>query len=248
MAAAPRCDVLNAGVLEYERAWDLQKALAWQVHEGTRPNTLLLLQHPPVYTIGRRGKREHVLLDDGELSTLGISVLDVDRGGQVTYHGPGQLVAYPVLDLRDWGGPVKYVRTLERVVIETLSGFGIAAGTLEGLTGVWVGDEMGSPERSRKIASIGVKISRGVAYHGFALNVSTDLSFFQHIVPCGIADGEVTSMEKLLGEQVDVDAVAYVLMYRFGIEMGFRMVQVEALPENVAFSETLAGVARPPAG
>ena len=189
-----------------------------------------------------------MLLDDGELSALGISVHEVDRGGQVTYHGPGQLVAYPVLDLRDWGGPVKYVRTLERVVMETLSGFGIAAGPLDGLTGVWVGDEKGSLEQIRKIASIGVKISRGVTYHGFALNVNTDLSFFDHIVPCGIADREVTSMAKLLDEQVDLDAVAYVLTYQFGTEMGFHMVETEEVPEEMTLSDPLLEGTRPSAG
>ena len=232
----------------YERAWELQKDLAWQVHQGTRPNTLLLLEHPSVYTIGRRGKREHVLLDEGELSRLGASVHEVDRGGQVTYHGPGQLVAYPVLDLRDWGGPVKYVRALERVVIKTLSDFSIAAGPIEGLTGVWVGDDRGSLERSRKIAAIGVKISRGVTYHGFALNVNTDLSFFGHIVPCGIADGQVASMAELLGEQVDMDAVAYVLTYQFGTEMGFHMVEREEFPEEAVLSRPLVGGAGPSEG
>ena len=212
--------------MEYLRAWELQKALAQQVSEGTQLNTLLLLEHPPVYTIGRRGSRDHIMMNDMELSELGISLYEIDRGGQVTFHGPGQLVAYPVLDLREWGGPVKYVRTLEQVIVQTLADFGIAAGLIEGLTGVWVGD--------RKIAAIGVKISRGVTYHGLALNVSTDLSGFDHIIPCGIADRDVTSMKRQLGGLVDMDTVAYSLVYHFGSEMGLRMVETESSIEDLA--------------
>ena len=223
MPPSPRCQVVRAGVVEYLKAWELQRNLARQVHEGSEPNTLLLLEHPAVYTIGRRGVRKDVRLDDDQLSRIGIPIHDVDRGGQVTYHGPGQLVAYPMIDLQGWGGPVKYVRTLEQVIIRTLADFGVEANLVEGLTGVWVG--MG------KIAAIGVKISRGVSYHGFAINVNVDLSPFQHIVPCGISDGAVTSMEEVLGRQVDIEAVAYSLAYHFGREMDLRMVEVESLPE-----------------
>ena len=231
----PECHIYRMNIVEYLRAWEMQKALAQKVADGTQSNTLLLLEHPPVYTIGRRGSRGQVLLHDGRLAQLGIALHEVDRGGQVTYHGPGQLVAYPVIDLREWGGPVKYVRTLEQVVIKTLADFGIAAGLVEGLTGVWVGDEKtllepsrkACLERERKIAAIGVKISRGVSYHGLALNVNTDLSCFDHIIPCGITDRGVTSMERLLGGPVDVDVVAYSMVYHFGREMGFRMVEME---------------------
>ena len=238
MPRTPECHVVQAGVVEYLKAWDMQKALALQVAEETQPNTLLVLEHPPVYTIGRRGTRDQVLLDDSQLSNLGISIHDVDRGGQVTFHGPGQLVAYPVLDLREWGGPVKYVRTLELVIIRTLADFGIAARLNEGLTGVWVGDDA-EPEGSRKIAAIGVRISRGVCNHGLALNVNTDLSAFEHIIPCGIDDRGVASMERLLGIPVDMNSVAYSLVYHFGVEMGFRMVEAEPFPEMPAFCQTL---------
>ena len=237
----PRCHVVKAGVVEYLRAWELQKALAWQVHQGTQPNTLLLLEHPSVYTIGRLGSRDQILLNDDQLSALGIPLHEVDRGGQVTYHGPGQLVTYPVLNLQDWGGPVKYVRTLEQVIIKTLADFSIAAATVEGLTGVWVdGGEVGL-EPSRKIAAIGVKISRGVSFHGFALNVNTDLSHFSHIIPCGITDREVISMKMLLGNTVDMDLVAYSLAYHFGGEMGYRMVEAETLYEDLALSPSTIG-------
>ncbi len=220
------CRVAKVGVVEYLRAWEAQKALAQEVADGARPNTLILLEHPPVYTIGRRGSRDHVMMNDTELSELSISLYEIDRGGQVTFHGPGQLVAYPVLNLREWGGPVKYVRTLEQIIIQTLADFGIVAGLIEGLTGVWVG--------GRKIAAIGVKISRGVTYHGLALNVSTDLSAFDHIIPCGITDKDVTSMEGQLGSLVDVDTVAYSLVYHFGSEMGLRMVETESSIEDLA--------------
>ena len=219
------CRVVRVGIVEYLRAWEVQKALAQEVADGVQPNTLMLLEHPPVYTIGRRGSRDHIMMNDMELSELGISLYEIDRGGQATFHGPGQLVAYPVLNLREWGGPVKYVRTLEQVIIQTLADFGIVAGLIEGLTGVWVGD--------KKIAAIGVKISRGVTYHGLALNVSTDLSSFDHIIPCGITDRGVTSMKSQLGGLVDIDTVAYCMVYHFGSAMGLRMVETESSIEEL---------------
>ncbi len=217
-----RCLYTSLGLMEYAPTWELQKELVQHIAQGLQPNTFLLVEHPAVYTIGRRGSRQQVQLSDQEVEARHISVIDVDRGGEVTYHGPGQLVAYPVVDLRSWGGPLKYVRTLERVITKVLADFGIVAQLVEGLTGVWAGEE--------KIAAIGIKISRGIAYHGLALNVNTDLSLFDHIVPCGISDLAVTSMEKTLGERVDIEAVAYSLVYHFGREMGFRMVEVEGLP------------------
>ena len=248
MPALPICHVVSAGVVEYMQAWELQKTLSQEVAEGHQPNTLLLLEHPPVYTIGRRGTRDQVRLDDEQLTELGIPLHETDRGGQVTFHGPGQLVAYPVIDLRDWGGPVKYVRTLEHVIIKCLADFGIAAGLIDGQTGVWacpehsqrMGSENAGLEPSRKIAAIGVRISRGVSHHGLALNVNTDLTLFKHIIPCGITDLEVTSVERLLGRPVDMDTVAYSLTYHFGREMGFHMVELEASPERLAAGQPSA--------
>lgn len=239
----PVCRVIELGTIDYRRAWDLQVELAREVHDGRHPNTLLLLEHPQVYTRGRLSRPEHLLLTPDQLTRRGIDLVDTDRGGQITYHGPGQLVAYPVINLRDWGGPLRYVRTLEQIIIQTLASFGITAGREEGLTGVWVG--------RRKIAAIGVKISRGVAHHGFAINVDPDLSCFDHIVPCGITDRAVTSMEQVFGEQVfgeqvfgqqvsglqnsggkiDPAAVRYSIAYHFGRSMGFRM--VEAIPGDL---------------
>lgn len=200
------------GTVDYRRAWDWQVELADAVREGRQPNTLLLLEHPPVYTLGRLSKPEHLLASPEELAAAGAGVVETDRGGQITFHGPGQLVAYPVVDLRGWGGPLKYVRTLEQVIINVLADFGIPAGLVPGLTGVWVGDA--------KIAAIGVKISRGVACHGFSINVNTDLSWYDRIVPCGIEDGRVTSMERLLGHPVDLAEVSERVAARFGEGMG----------------------------
>ena len=238
----PECHIIRLGTVEYLRTWELQRSLVRQVADGARPNALLLLEHPHVYTIGRRGSRDHVLLDDRRLAELGVSLHEADRGGQVTYHGPGQLVAYPILDLRGWGGPVKYVRALEQVMIAALADFGVGAKSVEGVTGVWVDDEKTSLEQSRKIGAIGVKISRGVCYHGFAVNVNTDLSYFSHILPCGF-DGKVTSVEAILGSEVDMDLVAYSLVYHFGKEMGFRMVEAELSIDDTAgpFSRSVEG-------
>ena len=215
MCCLGKLKVITPGVVDYRRAWDWQVALADAVREGRQPNTLLLLEHPPVYTMGRLSKPEHLLAAPEELAEAGAEVVETDRGGQITFHGPGQLVAYPVVDLRGWGGPLKYVRTLERVIIEALSDFGIPAGLEPGLTGVWVEDA--------KIAAIGVKISRGVAYHGFSINVNTDLSYYDRIVPCGIEDGQVTSMERLLGNPMDLVKVGERVARRFGDGMGLQV-------------------------
>ena len=214
------CQVARLGMVEYRQAWDLQVRMVQAVREAEQPNTLLLLEHPPVFTRGRLSGADQIRLTPTELDERGIQVYETDRGGQVTFHGPGQLVAYPVLNLREWGGPLRYIRTLEEITIRTLADFGITAGTVEGLTGVWVGEA--------KIAAIGVKISRGVAYHGFALNVNTDLSYFDYIVPCGVSDRAVTSMAQLLSETVDLEMVQYSLVYHFGKGMGLRMVETEA--------------------
>jgi lipoate-protein ligase B len=224
----PECHIYRLGTVNYRRAWDLQVRLAQAVHDGEQPNALLLLEHPHVYTLGRLSRPEHILLTPAELAERGIDVVETDRGGQITYHGPGQLVGYPVVNLREWGGPLKYVRTLEQIIIKSLADFGIEAGLVEGLTGVWVGDA--------KIAAIGVKISRGVAYHGFAINVNTDLSYFDHIVPCGITDRKVTSLARLLGEPVDLEAVQYSVAYQFGRGMDFRMVEADEERVTALFS------------
>jgi len=199
-------DVRRLGRVPYQEAWSLQNRLADARRAGLVPDTLILLEHPHTYTIGRSGTRDHVFLDDGELAAHGITCLEVDRGGDVTYHGPGQLVGYPIIGLGPRPDVGWYLRGLEACLIEVLADFGIVSGRLEGYTGVWIAD--------RKIAAIGVKVSQGVTTHGFALNVATDLSLFSHILPCGIPDKGVTSMMVELGRapamtEVEDAAVAH---------------------------------------
>jgi lipoyl(octanoyl) transferase len=184
-------EVRRLGRVPYEEAWALQNQLADARRAGLAPDTLILLGHPHTYTIGRSGTRDHVYLAADELAARGITCLEVDRGGDVTYHGPGQLVGYPILALGPRPDVGWYLRSLEACLIDVLADFGIRAGRLEGYTGVWIAD--------RKIAAIGVKVSQGVTTHGFALNVATDLSLFTHILPCGIAGKGVTSMAVELG-------------------------------------------------
>ena len=212
------CRYAWLGTVGYRCARALQDELVNQVHDGDSPNTLLLLEHPHVYTRGRLSRDEHLLTPGDELASAGVPVHETDRGGQITYHGPGQLVGYPIINLRNWGGgPLQYVRTLEQVIVEALADFGITAHTEPGLTGVWTA--------GGKIAAIGVKISRGITFHGFAINVNTDLSYYRHIVPCGITDRPVTSLAAELDEDADLEAVRYSLVYRFGRTMGLRMAE-----------------------
>ncbi|HLK48121.1 MAG TPA: lipoyl(octanoyl) transferase LipB [Bryobacteraceae bacterium] len=183
------CQLRELGRIDYGRAFELQQALVAQRKQGEIGDQLLLLEHPHVVTLGRNGHKENLLASEEILSRAGVSFYPTDRGGDITYHGPGQLVGYPILDLREWKRDVVgYVRAIEQVIMDTLADYGIAAGRIPKLTGVWVAD--------RKIAAIGVHISRWVTSHGFALNVNTDLSYFQYIVPCGLTK-PVTSMAQL---------------------------------------------------
>ena len=209
--------------VDYLAARELQNALVERVHDGLSPNTLLLLEHPHVYTRGRLSRDEDLLTPNDELAALGLPVHETDRGGQITYHGPGQLVGYPIINLRQSGlGPLQYVRTLEQVIVDTLGHFGIAAHTEPGLTGVWTA--------GGKIAAIGVKISRGIAFHGFALNINPDLSYYRHIVPCGITDRPVTSMTAQLGKAINMMKVRSSLAELFGTAMKLAMAEEPLQP------------------
>lgn len=191
----------------YGPALELQQELTAARKAGTAPDHLLLLEHPHVITLGRNGHQENLLASAEIMERAGISFFPTDRGGDVTYHGPGQLVAYPIMDLREWQRDVgAFVRGVEQTMIDTLADYGIAAGRIPKLTGVWVGD--------RKIGAIGVHISRWVTSHGLALNVSTDLSYFQYIVPCGLTK-PVTSMAQL-GVRVTLEEVSRTLAAHFG--------------------------------
>jgi lipoyl(octanoyl) transferase len=189
--------IRRLGLVPYEEALQLQKSLVEERKAGRIPDQLLLLQHPPVITLGvkARSDRSHILATDSELESQGVEFFETGRGGDVTYHGPGQLVGYPILDLKpDRCDVHQYVRDLEEVLIKVAADFGVSAGRVAGLTGVWVGQE--------KLAAIGVRISRWITSHGFAFNVTPNLDHFQLIVPCGIADRGVTSLERLLGRDV----------------------------------------------
>src|SRR5687767_15440617 len=192
-------EVRRLGVVPYSEALALQRSLVEERRAKRVPVLLLLLQHPPVITLGVKGDggRSNVVADPLRLSTLGIGISETGRGGDVTYHGPGQIVGYPILDLRpDRCDVHRYVRDLEEVMIRVCADYGVTAGRFQGLTGAWVGNE--------KIGAIGVRISRWITSHGFAFNVATNLAEFQLIVPCGIADHGVTSLEKATGREVSI--------------------------------------------
>jgi lipoate-protein ligase B len=192
--------VLRLGRLDYHDAWALQRQLVAQRGAGEIRDTLVLLEHPPVITLGRSGTPDHLLGSETELQDRGVEFVETDRGGDITFHGPGQIVGYAIVDLAARDRDLhRYLRDLESVLILALAEFGIRAGRADGLTGVWVGDA--------KVAAIGIRVSRWITHHGFALNVDTDLSYFDLIVPCGISNRRVTSMQALLGGRVDRVAV-----------------------------------------
>lgn len=233
------------GTVEYSAAWALQRALAEARAARQIPDTLLLLEHPHVFTLGRSARLEHVLWDETERARRGVTVVITDRGGDVTYHGPGQIVGYFILDLPALGlDKVAFVRRIEQMLVETLARFGIAAGTIPGAPGVWVQPDTLSrcawcpPPLRRapaKIAAIGARVdARGITMHGFALNVCPDLTYFTGIIPCGIADKGVVSMAMFLGEPEDeaararqVAAVQEALVRSFGEVFGLETEPVD---------------------
>lgn len=231
MSGSPQqMEVWALGRVAYDDAWALQDQLVEERGRDAAPDRLLLLEHPPTYTLGSSGHEEYVLMPEAERARRGVRVVHVDRGGDVTYHGPGQLVGYPIMRLprRGTGGlradVVGYVRGLERTIMLTLADYGIRSRTIPGLVGVWVD----TPAGEEKICAIGVKVNvRGVTKHGFALNINTDLSYFEGIVPCGIHDKGVTSMAQLLGGPLAMDAVAGRLAGHFGAVFGLEMVHVK---------------------
>ncbi len=221
--------VRHLGKVGYQDAWNEQERLfadivatklanrnrSVELHEPT-PNYLLFCEHPPVYTMGTSGHESHLLIDEARLvSDYGATFYKIRRGGDITFHGPGQLVGYPILDLENFFTDIhQYMRLLEEGIILTLADYGLTAGRIDGLTGVWLDFDGG--ERPRKICAMGVKASRWVTMHGFALNVNTDLSYFNHIVPCGIADKAVTSLAAELGHDVPLAEVAGRVRYHLG--------------------------------
>ena len=207
-------------IIDYKEAWEKQEALFQHIIQSKKDGkntrdleTVFLCEHPHVYTLGRNGQPNNLLINEAFLRKINATFYRIDRGGDITYHGPGQLVGYPILDLDNYGGSLKgYIHKLEESIIQTLEYYNIKSSRLEGATGVWL--EANTPA-ARKICAIGVRASRFVTMHGFALNVNTDLSYFNHINPCGFIDKGVTSIQKELGKPVDMDEVKKVFKSKF---------------------------------
>ncbi|MCC7050447.1 MAG: lipoyl(octanoyl) transferase LipB [Bacteroidia bacterium] len=208
--------LINLGLIDYKEAWDYQEKLFNEVIEKKlqqrtnnsiiTPNYLILCQHPHVYTLGKSGHQEYLLLNDDELKKHGANYYKINRGGDITYHGPGQLVAYPILDLDNFFTDIhKYLRYLEEVIINLLKKYNLAGDRFPGYTGVWLDPQ--DAAKARKICAMGVRCSRWVTMHGLALNVNTDLSYFGHIIPCGIKDKDVTGIEKELNQPISMQEV-----------------------------------------
>ncbi len=209
----------DLGLIPYKKAWDYQAILFNTLLEekacgGRGQNRLLFCEHPHVFTIGKSGDLSNLLINKEQLADKGIDYYHIDRGGDITYHGPGQLVAYPVFNLDSFGiGTREYVYRLEELIILAMKGFGIKCSRLEGAAGIWIDADI--PAQSRKICAIGVRSSRRVTMHGLALNVNTDLSYFDYINPCGFTDRGVTSMKKELGRKIDFNEVKSVVLEEF---------------------------------
>lgn len=213
IGVTPFCMSLDLGLLEYEESLRIQSEIVSRRKINAIPDYLLFVEYPHVITLGRGGKREHLLARPDELENLGVSFYITGRGGDITYHGPGQLVVYPIINLKAWHRDIAlYLRTLEVCIIKTLSDFSIESGRLPGATGVWV--------EGQKIAAIGVRTSRWVTSHGLALNVNTDLQYFDLIVPCGLSSRAVTTMAELLGKPVELVEVRACFSAHFSREFG----------------------------
>lgn len=218
--------LLQLGVTPYQEAWDLQREIFERVVKGEEEDTLILLEHPHVYTFGRGADAANFLLTEEKLQGIGAQKFEIERGGDVTYHGPGQLVGYPILDLSHFKTDLGwYLRALEESIIHTLRSYDIDSFRVAGRTGVWVGGT-GSEE---KICAIGVRASRWCTMHGFAFNVNTDLSYFQHIIPCGISDRGVTSLQRLLGRAISIDDVKerYISAFESVFEVPLQKIALE---------------------
>jgi len=227
---SPIVQFKDLGNVDYKVCWDMQEELLKKATDLKRENRLngtslpienhlFFVEHPHVYTLGKSGSIDHLLIDEGGLKDHQATYYKINRGGDITYHGPGQIVGYPIIDLEQFKADIGwYMRSLEEAIILTLKEYGIDSGRIDGLTGVWL--DIDDAAKSRKIAALGVKCSRWVTMHGFAFNVNTDMSYFKHIVPCGIDDKAVTSMQAELGDQVDVEEVKKTLQSKLTIVLG----------------------------
>jgi len=226
----------DLGLMDYKECWDLQESYFQETgkikldnrnkpdeEQATTRDHLFFVEHPHVYTLGKSGDISHLLLDDDALKNVDAKFYAINRGGDITYHGPGQIVGYPIFDLEHFFTDIhKYLRYLEEAIILTLEEYNISAGRIEGLTGVWLDGE--DPQRARKIAALGVKCSRWVTMHGFAFNVNADLKYFNNIVPCGITDKAVTSMHAELGREPDMEEVKGILKEKMELVFGMRLI------------------------
>ncbi|MGE5681408.1 MAG: lipoyl(octanoyl) transferase LipB [Bacillota bacterium] len=210
-------DYFDLGTIEYDKAWDLQRKTFELRRNGNIADTIYLLEHPNTYTLGKVTDKSNLISSEEFLKEKKISVFEIDRGGDITYHGPGQIVGYPIIDLKEWKEDThQYLRGLEEVIILTCSDYGLNAGRVDKLTGVWI--------ENRKIAAIGIKVSRWITMHGFAFNVNTDLSLFNGIIPCGIKDKEVTSLSKELSREITLNEVKEKLIKYFCEVFGYKEV------------------------
>ncbi len=227
-----KAQFIHLGLIDYKKAWDYQsdifnKIVAVKVENRSRPdedqeptdNFIIFCEHPHVFTLGKSGDEKNLLIGKEDLDSIQASYYHINRGGDITYHGPGQIVGYPVIDMENFFTDIhRYMRTLEEAVIQTLLEYDIIAGRIPGLTGVWVDPDR--PEHARKICALGVKTSRWVTMHGFAFNVNTDLRYFEYIIPCGIAEKSVTSMEMELGRKADMLEVEGILKEKLRQQFG----------------------------
>jgi len=221
----PELHIVDLGRTRYHPAWQLQKDLVSRRADEAIPDTLLLTEHEPVITLGRGAERQNLLASPEELKSRGVDLHEVERGGDITFHGPGQAVLYPIIDLRKRGRDVRrFLRALERFVVQTLADVGLEAGVKEGLTGIWVDDH--------KVGAIGVAVSRWVTYHGVAINVTTDLDYFELINPCGITDYPVGSVAQLVGREIKVAHFNDLLVRHFADYFGYR---AEWIPDTQAY-------------
>lgn len=207
-------DYCDLGMIDYKHAWDLQKEI-FDLRLGNKINdTFFLLEHPHTYTLGKVTEKENLVSSDAQLRKLGVAVYEIDRGGDITYHGPGQIVGYPIIKLSDWKEDThQYLRGLEEMIIQTCEEYGLKTERNPKYTGVWIND--------RKIAAIGIKVSRWITMHGFAFNINTDLSYFSGIIPCGIKDKDVTSLQRELGRKIEIAEVKKKLIKNFQKVFGY---------------------------
>ncbi len=218
------CDL---GLIDYKEAWDLQKSVHQLKTENKIDDVLFLLEHPHTYTLGKTADKENLVGGDEYLTENNISVYDIDRGGDITYHGPGQIVGYPIISLTNWNQDThKYLRAIEEVIIKVCDEYGLDASRVEKYTGVWIDD--------RKICAIGIKVSRWITMHGFAFNVNTDLKLFKGIIPCGISNKDVTSLNRELKKEINLGEVKEQILHQFSVIFNYD--QIELISKNEIFN------------